>query len=70
MLKWPTVAEAWTYRDPQEVVDALMARSARAAKASSSSGTATSGPPSTVARDRYYTQARHFQIRHAMKGGR
>ena len=74
MLKWPTVAEAWTYRDPQEIVDALLGRSARLERRASSPagqpGACISGPPACTNRDRYYRQARRLHVRQAMKGSR
>jgi hypothetical protein len=70
-MKWPIVAEAWTYRDPQQVADALLGRSARMERrASSPTGACISAPPACTNRDRYYRQARHLQIRLAMKGPR
>ena len=65
MLKWPTIAEAWTYRDPQEIADALISRSARTGRGSSSPACS----PSTN-RDRYYRQARRLHVLQAMKGQR
>ena len=68
MLKWPTIAEAWTYRDPQEIADALVARSARNERVTSSPVPSTCAPSTT--RDRYYRQARRLHVRQAMKGPR
>ena len=68
MLKWPTIAEAWTYRDPQEIADALITRSARVARGPSSPAPSTCEPSTT--RDRYYRQARRLHVLQAMKGHR
>lgn len=68
MLKWPTVSEAWMYRDPAENADRLLGRSAGAGRASSSPTIA--GPAPCVNRDRYYRQARRLHILQAMKGRR
>ena len=68
MLKWPTIAEAWTYRDPQEIADALIGRSARLRRGASSPAPSTCAPSTT--RDRYYRQARRLHVRQAMKGTR
>ena len=68
MLKWPTIAEAWTYRDPQEIADALINRSARAGRATSSPATSVCSPSTN--RDRYHRQARRLHVLQAMKGAR
>ena len=67
-MKWPTVAEAWMYRDPQEIVDALVGRSARLERGTSSPATSTCAPSTN--RDRYYRQARRLHVKQAMKGRR
>ena len=68
MLKWPTVAEAWTYRDPQEIADALINRSAHLDRRPGPPAIAPSAPCTN--RDRYYRQARQLCVRQAMKGSR
>ena len=68
MLKWPTIAEAWTYRDPQEITDALINRSARLGRGPVLPPIAPSAPCTT--RDRYYRQARRLCVMQAMKGAR
>jgi len=65
MLKWPTVAEAWTYRDPQEIADALLRRSGVAPQRRP--GCELTGPSPCVNRDRYYRQARRLCVMQAMK---
>jgi hypothetical protein len=65
-VKWPTIAEAWTYRDPQEIADALISRSARIERGPSSPATCSR----STSRDRYYRQARRLHVRQAMKGTR
>jgi hypothetical protein len=64
-MKWPVVVEAWMYRDPAEVGDALVARAARLPVVA----VRTSAPVS-VTRDRYYTQARRLHVKQLMKGRR
>lgn len=68
-MKWPTIAEAWTYRDPQEIADALIGRSGKVARASGR-GELVMGAPAYQQRDRYYRQARHLRIVQAMRGRR
>ena len=67
-MKWPTIAEAWTYRDPQEIADALISRSMRIERRPSSPATSSCMP--AINRDRYYRQARRLHVLHAMKGAR
>jgi hypothetical protein len=67
-MRWPTISEAWTYRDPQEIADALIGRSARLGRGPSSPAPSMCAP-STI-RDRYYRQARRLHVRQAMKGHR
>jgi len=73
-MRWPTISEAWTYGDPQDIADALLGRSARIERRASSpagrGGAAISGPPACTNRDRYYRQARRLHIIDAMKGRR
>jgi len=68
VLRWPTVAEAWMYRDPQEIVDALVGRSARMEHRPGTPATTPSAPCTN--RDRYYRQARRLHVKQAMKGRR
>lgn len=63
-MKWPRIAEAWMYRDPQDIVDGLIALHARRDR------TPAMSEPSPVQRDRYYTQARRLHVRQVMKGRR
>lgn len=67
-MKWPTVSEAWMYRDPAEHADRLMARSARVERTASLPAAAE--PASCVTRDRYYRQARRLHVLQSMKGHR
>lgn len=57
-MKWPSVAEAWMYRDPAEVGDALIRRTARIEQPRPAKVQA-----SASARDRYYTMARRAEVR-------
>ena len=66
-MRWPTIAEAWTYRDPQEIVDALLRRSGSVVRRPSCQ---IEGPAPCVNRDRYYRQARRLHVLQAMKGSR
>jgi len=67
MLKWPAIAEAWTYRDPQEIGDALLRRSGAFVRRP---GCELQGPAPCVNRDRYYRQARRLHVLRAMEGAR
>jgi hypothetical protein len=66
-MKWPVIAERWMYRDPQEITDALINRSARLERRPSSP---IAAPAACTNRDRYYRQARRLSVIHAMKGTR
>ena len=67
-MKWPVIAERWMYGDPQEIADALISRSARVGRSTSSPATSTCSRSTN--RDRYYRQARRLHVLQAMKGSR
>jgi hypothetical protein len=76
-MKWPVIAEAWTYRDPQEVADALIGRTARLDRRASRPEPQAAACPDrgqgkapAINRDRYYRQARRLHVLQAMKGSR
>lgn len=70
MLKWPTIAPAWMYGDPQGFADALINRTERLGGRAAQGFVNTPPPAPSVPRDRYYTRARQVRIRQAMKGNR
>jgi hypothetical protein len=69
-MKWPAVVEAWMYRDPAEVGDALVSRTARI-EAPRPAKVHASAPGE---RDRYYTMARRAErrlhVKQVMRGKR
>lgn len=57
------IVESWLWRDPGEIVDRLLERSAReAARRQGLEMGAADGP-----RDRYYTMARRCEVRGSVK---
>ena len=62
----PDIVPAWMWRDPGEIIEQLLQRSAREAAKARGQGL-TLGAARPVARDRYYTIARRVAVRSAMK---
>lgn len=59
------IVPAWMWRDPEEIIEGLLALSSR------SSPRLTIGMPAAVPRvdrDRYYTQARRLHVKQLMRG--
>lgn len=64
----PDIVPAWMWRDPSEIIEGLLQRSARkAARAQGLTMGKIQLPAPRPAHDRYYTMARRVEIRGQMK---
>ena len=59
------IVEAWLWRDPGEIIEGLLRRSARLDRRGE---TISLRLPDRRPRDRYYTQARRLHLKQLMKG--
>jgi hypothetical protein len=62
----PDIVERWMWRDPGEIIDRLLVRSARASAPRVDHDPANQAS-AAAGKDRYYTQARQLEIRQCMK---
>jgi hypothetical protein len=64
------IVPAWMWRDPGEIIDELLSRSARQAARAQGLDVGRADSVSRPQRDRYYTQARRVHLQQIMRGRR
>ena len=65
LVRMADIVEAWLWRDPAQIIDRLLERSAR--QAARDRGLMLGHAMPAARHDRYYTQARHIEIQAAVK---
>lgn len=64
------IVESWLWRDPGEIIEGLLTRSAREAAKGQGLVLGQAGAVERTHRDRYYTQARRLHLKQIMRGKR